>query len=98
MVDLCRVSQLPLLEDAALLPEDRDVAEERKRVLECQPMVESMMGSPLILQELSKVRSAGVFFFPLSEGDEFVSVRCDRGTSLLLRCTAAGRICWLLTV
>nr|XP_015801059.2 phospholipid-transporting ATPase ABCA3 [Nothobranchius furzeri] len=51
--------QLPLIEDAALLPEDRDVAEERKRVLECQPVVESMVGSPLILQELSKVYSSG---------------------------------------
>ncbi|XP_076838178.1 phospholipid-transporting ATPase ABCA3 [Brachyhypopomus gauderio] len=38
-----------------LPPEDRDVAEERKRVLECQPVVESMVGSPLILQELTKV-------------------------------------------
>lgn len=38
-----------------LLPEDSDVADERKRVLECQPVVESMIGSPLILQELSKV-------------------------------------------
>uniref|UniRef100_A0A672ZSW2 ABC transporter domain-containing protein n=1 Tax=Sphaeramia orbicularis TaxID=375764 RepID=A0A672ZSW2_9TELE len=54
-----RRKQLPLIEDAALLPEDRDVAEERKRVLECQPMVESMVGSPLILQELSKVYSSG---------------------------------------
>ncbi|KAM3864274.1 phospholipid-transporting ATPase ABCA3 [Diretmus argenteus] len=54
-----RHKQLPLIEDAALLPEDRDVAEERKRVLECQPMVESMVGSPLILQELSKVYSSG---------------------------------------
>uniref|UniRef100_A0AAQ5Z9M5 ABC transporter domain-containing protein n=1 Tax=Amphiprion ocellaris TaxID=80972 RepID=A0AAQ5Z9M5_AMPOC len=43
----------------ALLPEDRDVAEQRKRVLECQPMVESMVGSPLILQEISKVYSSG---------------------------------------
>lgn len=33
------------------------MAEERKRVLECQPVVESMVGSPLILHELSKVRS-----------------------------------------
>ncbi|KAL7377816.1 hypothetical protein ABVT39_004728 [Epinephelus coioides] len=54
-----RRKQLPLIEDAALLPEDRDVAEERKRVLECQPVVESMVGSPLILQELSKVYSSG---------------------------------------
>lgn len=35
------------------------MAEERKRVLECQPILESMVGSPLILQELSKVYSSG---------------------------------------
>lgn len=56
MLCLCAL-QLPIIEDAAVLPEDRDVAEERKRVLECQPAVESMVGSPLILHELSKVRS-----------------------------------------
>ncbi|KAM6957907.1 LOW QUALITY PROTEIN: phospholipid-transporting ATPase ABCA3 [Aplochiton taeniatus] len=54
-----RRKQLPLIEDAALMPEDRDVADERKRVLECQPVLESMVGSPLILQELSKVYSSG---------------------------------------
>uniref|UniRef100_A0A3Q3IRY8 ABC transporter domain-containing protein n=1 Tax=Monopterus albus TaxID=43700 RepID=A0A3Q3IRY8_MONAL len=43
----------------SVLQEDRDVADERKRVLECQPVVESMVGSPLILQELSKVYSSG---------------------------------------
>ncbi|XP_061079781.1 phospholipid-transporting ATPase ABCA3 [Conger conger] len=48
-----------LVGDSALLPEDRDVAEERKRVLECHPMVESMVGSPLIVQELSKVYCSG---------------------------------------
>lgn len=41
--------------EEAFQPEDRDVADERKRVLECQPVVESMVGSPLILQELTKV-------------------------------------------
>uniref|UniRef100_A0A673N0M5 ATP-binding cassette sub-family A member 3-like n=1 Tax=Sinocyclocheilus rhinocerous TaxID=307959 RepID=A0A673N0M5_9TELE len=51
--------QILLLAEEALQPEDRDVAEERKRVLECQPVVESMVGSPLILQELSKVYSGG---------------------------------------
>ncbi|XP_054892052.1 phospholipid-transporting ATPase ABCA3 [Poeciliopsis prolifica] len=51
--------QVTLLDEAAFLPEDRDVAEERKRVLECQPVVESMVGSPLILHELSKVYSSG---------------------------------------
>lgn len=60
LTSLCRRrKQLPLIEDPALLPEDRDVAEERKRVLECQPILESMVGSPLILQELSKVYSSG---------------------------------------
>uniref|UniRef100_A0A671SHZ0 ATP-binding cassette sub-family A member 3-like n=1 Tax=Sinocyclocheilus anshuiensis TaxID=1608454 RepID=A0A671SHZ0_9TELE len=48
-----------VLLNLSLQPEDRDVAEERKRVLECQPVVESMVGSPLILQELSKVYSGG---------------------------------------
>lgn len=50
------MSQLPLIQDSGVIPEDRDVAEERKRVLECQPMLESMINSPLILQQLSKVR------------------------------------------
>uniref|UniRef100_A0A4W6GB46 ATP binding cassette subfamily A member 3 n=1 Tax=Lates calcarifer TaxID=8187 RepID=A0A4W6GB46_LATCA len=57
LTSLCRGRKQ--VDDAALLPEDRDVAEERKRVLECQPIVESMVGSPLILQELSKVYSSG---------------------------------------
>ncbi|XP_066546484.1 phospholipid-transporting ATPase ABCA3 [Amia ocellicauda] len=57
---LCRRrKKVPDVTGAALQPEDRDVAEERKRVLECQPAVESMLGSPLILQELSKVYSSG---------------------------------------
>ncbi|XP_023666396.2 phospholipid-transporting ATPase ABCA3 [Paramormyrops kingsleyae] len=57
---LCRRRQKMLLLGASSLqPEDRDVAEERKRVLECQPAVESMVGSPLVLQELTKVYSSG---------------------------------------
>uniref|UniRef100_A0A8C1CUZ2 ATP-binding cassette, sub-family A (ABC1), member 3b n=1 Tax=Cyprinus carpio carpio TaxID=630221 RepID=A0A8C1CUZ2_CYPCA len=54
----CRIWCCCFIEEA-LQPEDRDVAEERKRVLECQPVVDSMVGSPLILQELSKVYSCG---------------------------------------
>lgn len=54
--------QALMLAEEALQPEDRDVAEERKRVLECQPVVESMVGSPLILQELSKVCGHIVLF------------------------------------
>uniref|UniRef100_A0A672NJY1 ATP-binding cassette sub-family A member 3-like n=1 Tax=Sinocyclocheilus grahami TaxID=75366 RepID=A0A672NJY1_SINGR len=58
LLNLCRRrKKVLLLAEEALQPEDRDVAEERKRVLECQPVVESMVGSPLILQELSKVYS-----------------------------------------
>ncbi|XP_029692140.1 ATP-binding cassette sub-family A member 3 [Takifugu rubripes] len=54
-----RRKQLPIIQDAAVIPEDRDVADERKRVLECQPMLESMVSSPLILQQLSKVYTSG---------------------------------------
>lgn len=56
---IMRRKQFPLIVNAALLPEDSDVADERKRVFECQPVLESMIGSPLILQELSKVYSSG---------------------------------------
>ncbi|XP_072549037.1 phospholipid-transporting ATPase ABCA3 isoform X1 [Salminus brasiliensis] len=56
LLNLCRRRRKYLLSgEEHLQPEDRDVAEERKRVLECHPMVESMVGSPLILQELTKV-------------------------------------------
>ncbi|CAL8304084.1 unnamed protein product [Merluccius merluccius] len=55
---LCRRRQKkPLLEEGVAHPEDRDVADERKRILECQPVIESMVGSPLVLQELTKVYS-----------------------------------------
>ncbi|KAG9264555.1 ATP-binding cassette sub-family A member 3 [Astyanax mexicanus] len=55
-LNLCRIRRKDVLVlDEPLQHEDRDVADERKRVLECQPMVESMVGSPLILQELTKV-------------------------------------------
>uniref|UniRef100_A0A673N691 ATP-binding cassette sub-family A member 3-like n=1 Tax=Sinocyclocheilus rhinocerous TaxID=307959 RepID=A0A673N691_9TELE len=63
LLNLCRrhkkVGEERKIRIWSLQPEDRDVAEERKRVLECQPVVESMVGSPLILQELSKVYSGG---------------------------------------
>ncbi|XP_057202451.1 phospholipid-transporting ATPase ABCA3 [Triplophysa rosa] len=60
LMNLCRGrKKFMLVAEEALQSEDRDVAEERKRVLECQPVVESMVGSPLILQELRKVYSGG---------------------------------------
>ncbi|XP_066497951.1 phospholipid-transporting ATPase ABCA3 [Hoplias malabaricus] len=56
LLNICRRRRKDLLPvEETLQPEDRDVAEERKRVLECQPVMESMVGSPLILQELTKV-------------------------------------------
>ncbi|KAK1799184.1 hypothetical protein P4O66_007434 [Electrophorus voltai] len=61
LLSICRRHRKGVLAaDEALQPEDRDVAEERKRVLECQPVVESMVGSPLILQELTKLVHSGV--------------------------------------
>ncbi|TRY96423.1 hypothetical protein DNTS_021457 [Danionella cerebrum] len=60
LLRLCRRRKRELLlAEEVFLPEDKDVAEERKRVHECQPVVESMVGSPLILQELSKVYTGG---------------------------------------
>ncbi|TSK87603.1 ATP-binding cassette sub-family A member 3 [Bagarius yarrelli] len=56
LFNLCRKCKKGMqIGEEALQPEDRDVADERKRVLEFQPVVESIVGSPLILQELSKV-------------------------------------------
>uniref|UniRef100_H2T045 ATP binding cassette subfamily A member 3 n=1 Tax=Takifugu rubripes TaxID=31033 RepID=H2T045_TAKRU len=42
---LTSVLQLPIIQDAAVIPEDRDVADERKRVLECQPIAEPLISS-----------------------------------------------------
>lgn len=56
-----------LVREEALQPEDRDVADERKRVLECQPVVESMVGSPLILQELTKVLDCTLLLYYVHE-------------------------------
>lgn len=39
-----------------MLPEDQDVAEERSRIL--VPSLDSMLDTPLIINELSKVRQA----------------------------------------
>lgn len=89
----------------ALLPEDRDVADERKRVLECQPIIESMVGSPLILQELSKVSGLAVFCLFAKVLTYFLNTWTEcpnfeihvKLLSPLHRCTAAGRVSWLWT-
>lgn len=43
------------------------MAEERKKVLECQPILESMVGSPLVVQELTKVRRTAVYLIHRSK-------------------------------
>lgn len=40
----------------SVLPEDRDVADERKKVLESPPELLSSLSSPLVIKELTKVR------------------------------------------
>lgn len=76
---------MSVIDDAALLPEDRDVADERKRVLECQPIVESMVGSPLILQELSKVSGSATI---CSFAKVLMCFFC-----ILRECPSVGNVC-----
>ncbi|XP_077172968.1 phospholipid-transporting ATPase ABCA3 [Paroedura picta] len=47
-----------LLNKVPVLPEDRDVADERKKVLESPPEALSSLNSPLIIKELTKVYSS----------------------------------------
>lgn len=48
--------QVALLNRVSVLPEDRDVADERKKVLESPPELLSSLSSPLVIKELTKVR------------------------------------------
>lgn len=47
---------MALLNRVSVLPEDRDVADERKKVLESPPELLSSLSSPLVIKELTKVR------------------------------------------
>lgn len=47
--------QVALLNRVSVLPEDRDVADERKKVLESPPELLSSLSSPLVIKELTKV-------------------------------------------
>ncbi|XP_054848460.1 phospholipid-transporting ATPase ABCA3 isoform X2 [Eublepharis macularius] len=47
-----------LLNKVPVLPEDRDVADERKKVLESPPEALSSLNSPLVIKELTKVYSS----------------------------------------
>lgn len=49
---------MALLNRVSVLPEDRDVADERKKVLESPPELLSSLSSPLVIKELTKVRKA----------------------------------------
>uniref|UniRef100_A0A8C5UJ83 ATP binding cassette subfamily A member 3 n=1 Tax=Malurus cyaneus samueli TaxID=2593467 RepID=A0A8C5UJ83_9PASS len=56
---ICRrrkwVSEARGMEQVSVLPEDRDVADERKKVLESPPELLSSLSSPLVIKELTKV-------------------------------------------
>ncbi|XP_029433384.1 ATP-binding cassette sub-family A member 3 [Rhinatrema bivittatum] len=53
---LCwRRKRMLLQSRAAVLPEDRDVADERKKVLESPPELLTSLNSPLVIKELTKV-------------------------------------------
>lgn len=54
----CPCIQVALLNRVSVLPEDRDVADERKKVLESPPELLSSLSSPLVIKELTKVRRA----------------------------------------
>lgn len=54
--------QVALLNSVSVLPEDRDVADERKKVLESPPELLSSLSSPLVIKELTKVRSTWPFW------------------------------------
>lgn len=49
------VVQMLLLNRVPVLPEDRDVADERKKVLESPPELLASLSSPLVIKELTKV-------------------------------------------
>uniref|UniRef100_A0A8C3MZ84 Uncharacterized protein n=1 Tax=Geospiza parvula TaxID=87175 RepID=A0A8C3MZ84_GEOPR len=53
---ICRRRKwVALLNRVSMLPEDRDVADERKKVLESPPELLSSLSSPLVIKELTKV-------------------------------------------
>uniref|UniRef100_A0A8C2U6F2 ATP binding cassette subfamily A member 3 n=1 Tax=Coturnix japonica TaxID=93934 RepID=A0A8C2U6F2_COTJA len=53
---ICRRRKwVALLNSVSVLPEDRDVADERKKVLESPPELLSSLSSPLVIKELTKV-------------------------------------------
>ncbi|NXJ93214.1 ABCA3 protein, partial [Corythaixoides concolor] len=56
---VCRICRrrkwVALLNTVSVLPEDRDVADERKKVLESPPELLSSLSSPLVIKELTKV-------------------------------------------
>ncbi|XP_016157246.1 PREDICTED: ATP-binding cassette sub-family A member 3 [Ficedula albicollis] len=53
---ICRRRKwVALLNRVSVLPEDRDVADERKKVLESPPELLSSLSSPLVIKELTKV-------------------------------------------
>lgn len=68
---------MALLNSVSVLPEDRDVADERKKVLESPPELLSSLSSPLVIKELTKVRSTWPFWGTLLQAQP-AALLCPR--------------------
>lgn len=66
-----------------MLPEDRDVADERKKVLESPPELLSSLSSPLVIKELTKVRRAWRFLSILLPAELCGPHRAGKATACL---------------
>ena len=73
---------MALLNRVSVLPEDRDVADERKKVLESPPELLSSLSSPLVIKELTKVRRVWPFLSVLLPAEPW-SPRASKATAFL---------------
>uniref|UniRef100_A0A8D0GV65 ABC transporter domain-containing protein n=1 Tax=Sphenodon punctatus TaxID=8508 RepID=A0A8D0GV65_SPHPU len=77
-----------LLNRAPMMPEDRDVADERKKVLESPPEVLSSLSSPLVIKELTKVYNSSEFLLSVDR----ISLAVSKGECFgLLGFNGAGK-------
>lgn len=82
---------MALLNRVSVLPEDRDVADERKKVLESPPELLSSLSSPLVIKELTKVRRDDLSILLSSEP---VPLRAGKATACLA--LPSGSDTWLV--
>ncbi|XP_078519131.1 phospholipid-transporting ATPase ABCA3 [Lissotriton helveticus] len=77
-----------LREEMAVVPEDWDVADERKKVLESPPEQIAMLGSPLVIRELTKVYNGSEFLLAVDR----ISLSVNKGECFgLLGFNGAGK-------